>query len=248
MPLPLRPAAALLLCLALATAACAPEEDASPAPLADPPGEAPAAEARPLPPTEYDREILERARAEEAEHLPAEGLPGVVRTGWDRLEITAGDGTRRVFADSVEEGHLLWVHLYRGRPAPLDAHVVEKRHIPEGWEFVLVEGSNGRMTELDVPPVASPDGRRLVTAFVDLVAGYTPNRIRVYRMEPSGPVLEWEREPTTWGAESPVWEDERTIRLTWATLVDDHDVQYQPEPIFLELTAKGWAFREGAPD
>lgn len=237
------PAAALLL-LALATAGCSPRDEAPPAPAAPPGDAAPAAEARPLPPDEYDRRIIEQARAEEAPHLPA---AGVARPGWDRLEITAADGTRRVFADAVDDGHLLWVHVFHGRLTPIDAFVVEKRLIPEGWEFVVVEGATGRTTEVDVPPAASPDGRRFVTANQDLVAGYLPNRMRVYRMEESGPVLEWEHEPRSWGAGDPVWEDARTIRLTWWALTDDYHVEDRPTPLYLDLTASGWALREPVP-
>jgi hypothetical protein len=238
-----RPAAALLL-LALATPACAPRDEAPPAPAVAPTDAVPAVEARPLPPDEYDRTIIEQARAEETPHLPA---AGVARTGWDRLEITAADGTRRVYADSVDEGHLLWVHVFHGRLAPIDAFVVEKRLIPEGWEFVVVEGASGRTTAVDVPPAASPDGQRFVTANQDLVAGYLPNRIRVYRMEASGPVLEWEHEPRSWGAGDPVWEDARTIRLSWWALTDDHHVEEQPEPLHLDLMSDVWQVRGGTP-
>jgi hypothetical protein len=240
------PAAALLL-LTLATAGCSPQDETPPAPAAPPADTAPVVEARPLPPDEYDRSILEQARAEETPHLPATGVAEVARTGWDRLEITTADGTRRVFADSVDDGHLLWVHVFHGRLAPINAYVVEKRLIPEGWEFVVVEGASGRTTEVDVPPAASPDGRRFVTANQDLVAGYLPNRIRVYRMEASGPVMEWEHEPRSWGAGDPVWEDARTIRLTWWALTDDHHVEDRPTPLYLDLTASGWALREAVP-
>jgi hypothetical protein len=237
-----------LVILSIAAAGCAPRDDAPPAPLTAFEYDAPAAEARPLPPTEYDREIVAHARTEEAGHLPAGGLPGVVRTGWDRLEITARDGTRRVFADSMEAGSLLWLHVFHGPLAPIDAYVVEKRHIPEGWEFVMVDGATGALTTVDVPAVASPDGRRFVTANQDLIAGYLPNRIRVYRMEAAGPVLEWEHEPRTWGAGDPVWEDARTLRLSWSALTDDYHVIDHPEPIYLDLTAAGWTFRGGPPD
>jgi hypothetical protein len=238
--------AAALLLLALATA-CSPPDEAAPAPAAPPADTAAAVEARPLPSAEYDRAILEQARAEETPHLPATGAADVARTAWNRLEITAADGTRRVFADSVDEGRLLWLHVFHGRLAPIEAYVVERRLIPEGWEFVVVEGASGRMTTVDVPPVASPDGRRFVTANQDLIAGYLPNRIRVYRMEVSGPVLEWEHEPQTWGAASPVWEDARTIRLAWGVLTEDYHVEDRPTPLYLDLTASGWALREPVP-
>jgi hypothetical protein len=210
-------------------------------------GDAPSHEPRPRPASAYDREILGVARAEEDAHLAANGRSGVVRTGWDLLTITARDGTRRVFADSLEDGNLQWVYVFLGRPAPLEAFVVERRHVPAGWDFMLIEMENGRTTPLDVPPVASPDGRRFVTANEDLVTGYLPNRIRVYRMEPTGPVLEWEHEPQRWGVRSAVWESERRIRLAWSKLVDDQETEPQPDPLFLELGADGWTLPGEAP-
>jgi hypothetical protein len=243
-----RRSAAPLLFLALATAACGSRDDGAPAPRLQPEETPAAAEAYPAPPlSDYDREIVERTRAEEAEHLPRGGIDGVVRTAWDRLEITARDGTRRVFTDSLDGGNVLWVHVFQGRAAPADAFLVERRLVPEGWDFLLVEAANGRTTLLDFTPVASPDGRRLVTASQDLVAGYLPNRIRVYRMEPAGPVLEWEHEPRTWGAQAAVWEDARTIRLSWSRLTDGYEVDDQPEPLFLDLTPAGWTLRSAPP-
>jgi hypothetical protein len=248
----MRIVAVLLALLAPPLAACAPADEASTPPPAVPAAaeEAPedaAPAPRPLPPTDYDREIVERARAEEAEYLPPGGLPRVARTGWDRLTITAADGTRRIYLDSLAPEGLVWLHVFRGRAAPLDAYVVERWYVPEGWEVHLVEGVNGRVTEVDVPPVASPDGHRFVTANQDLVAGYTPNRVRVYRMEPTGPVMEWELEPARWGAHSPVWEDPRTIRMKWGTLTADYDVDEQPAPLYLDLTDEGWALRGALP-
>jgi hypothetical protein len=161
------------------------------------------------------------------------------------LLITARDGSRHVFADEAVGDDLRWVHLFRGYVAPIDAYVVERRYIPEGGEFLLVEAGTGRTTRIDAPPVPSPDGRRFVTASLDLVAGHTPNRIRVYRMEEGGPVVEWEIEPREWGAQRPTWLDDRTIRLERA-VVDWNTHGILSSPMSLRRAPGGWTIESSA--
>jgi hypothetical protein len=117
--------------------------------------------------------------------------------------------------------------------------VVEKRYIPEGGEWLLVEAGTGRTTRIDAPPSPSPNGRRFVTTSVDLVAGHLPNRVRIYRMEASGPMLEWEIEPREWGARFSAWRDDGTLRLERVDL-DWSTYEELISPLEVRREAGGW--------
>jgi hypothetical protein len=117
--------------------------------------------------------------------------------------------------------------------------------VPEGGEFLLVEARSGKTTSIDSPPAASPDGRRFVTASLDLVAGHSPNRLRIYHMELNGPVLEWEHAPREWGARNPRWLDPRAIELERG-VVDWNTHELFVSPMVLRQEPGGWSVQPSA--
>ncbi len=159
--------------------------------------------------------------------------------GTPPIAITARNGRRQLFADEVVDGELLWSHRFRDTVPALDAYVVERIYIPEGRMLMMVDAGTGEITEVDELPVPSPDGRRFITASLDLVAGHLPNRIRIYRVGATGPALEWEVEPREWGAREPVWLDARTIQLERGEL-EHATYQIRTSPMRLELREEGW--------
>ncbi len=201
--------------------------------------------AAPLTP-EAHRLVL-HARRDEASTRRGGLAPGVVRPSWDRLVVLAHDGARRVYADSAAGAIVPRLHVFRGTLRSLGAHVVETTYMPEGGAFTLVDAHTARETPLDTMPVPSPDGRRFATATADLVAGHRPNRVRVYRRTPRGPVVEAELAPRDWGATRPVWSDGRTLRLTRVAI----DLRHRPArerstPMTLVRGADGtWRVRPG---
>ena len=165
------------------------------------------------PTSEADRVLIERLRAGEEPSVLAEYTPAVLRPALDRLVITAGNGTRQVFTDEVVRGELRSVHQFAGTQDPLPVFVIVRHYLPEGRAVLMVERRTGDVFELDDHPVPSPDGMRFITASLDLVAGHSPNHVRIYHMEPSGPVPEWEFDPKEWGARHARWLDEHSIEL-----------------------------------
>ncbi|CAN5356268.1 hypothetical protein BH20GEM2_BH20GEM2_11830 [soil metagenome] len=155
------------------------------------------------------------------------------------IAITARNGRRLLFADEVVDGELLWSHRFRDTIPALDAYLIERIYFPESRMLMLVDGATGEITEVDEAPVPSPDGRRFITASLDLVAGHLPNRIRIYRVEPAGPVIEWEVEPREWGAMEPQWLDSRTLQLERGEL-DRGTHELRTAPMRLEWREESW--------
>lgn len=98
----------------------------------------------------------------------------------------------------------------------------------EGHDFLLINGSSGKKFVIDNFPVISPDGKRFITASVDLEAHYNSNRIQIYKLTLVDPSLEWSFEPKeAWGAANPKWINNEKIQLDKATS-DENGYQYSP--------------------
>ena len=136
--------------------------------------------------------------------------PGPASRSGDTLTIDVPDARARVFVDRGTAAETV-KFAYVGYLPEIDQHVVSV-HFYEGGEYRLVDGSSGDVTTVASWPVASPDGRRAVVVSDAGVAGYSPNLVQVWRVRPSGLVLEWERGPA-WGAEAARWVDSATVRF-----------------------------------
>jgi hypothetical protein len=163
----------------------------------------------------------------------------VIRPAWNRLVITARSGQRLTLVDELDGGDLRSIHRYVAMSA-LDAHVVVRTLVPEGRDVLFIDAAAGDSIRIDDVPIAAPDGTRFVTASADLIAGHEPNRIRVYHMTATGPVIEFELEPSGWGADEAVWIDGETIRLRRSDL----EVATQTvttSDLLLRRGPEGWA-------
>jgi hypothetical protein len=114
--------------------------------------------------------------------------------------------------------------------------------LPEGNAYILVDAATGVATDIDAVPVPSPDGSRFATASLDLIAGHDPNRFRIYRISPNGPVIEWSVEPKEWGPADPVWIDDSRIRFDRVT-ADRRTapISFRRSAAVLEGGADGWS-------
>jgi putative membrane protein len=83
----------------------------------------------------------------------------------------------------------------------------------EGDGYLLIDAPSGAQHWLDAPPLISPNGQRFLTASMDVMAGYNPNRVRVYKVMPGRIELEWSLEPGDWGPTEATWLDNQTIRV-----------------------------------
>ena len=116
-----------------------------------------------------------------------------------------------------------------------------KADLYEGRAFLLVNDKTGDKTWLKGPPVVSPDNRRFVTASMDLEAGYNPNEIQVWRLEPSGPELEYSANfGEQWGPSDPSWKDAETISFKKNVLDPGSPGQLLSTPAILRRNENRW--------
>ncbi|MBF9219813.1 hypothetical protein [Hymenobacter ruricola] len=76
------------------------------------------------------------------------------------------------------------------------------------WESsgtVLVDQRTGRRVELPGDPVAAPDGRHVLLTSPGLSGGDQANTVALVQIDPAGPRLLWQREPTTWEPAEARW-------------------------------------------
>ena len=118
--------------------------------------------------------------------------------------------------DDPTEGERYVRHRYLGVFPGLPYDIVERSYY-EGGAYLAIHHATGDTTVLDDLPLIAPGRARLLVASADLEAGYSPNRLTIYRVEPAGLRLEWQQETadfentTGWAADSARWRDSLTI-------------------------------------
>ena len=105
---------------------------------------------------------------------------------------------------------------YLGTLAEPPYHVLWQQY-HEGNGVLLVNVASGTRVPVDALPVASPDGRFVVVASLDLDAAYNPNRIAIYRSVGDSLMREWSLAPTDWGPGAPIWIDSATVQVPRVT-------------------------------
>ncbi|MFZ5950218.1 MAG: SH3 domain-containing protein [Candidatus Rifleibacteriota bacterium] len=139
---------------------------------------------------------------------------GKVKREMNRLTLTADNGKVLTLEDFPVMGEQSQTNRFMGQVAGQPFWLIAQ----VGWEwhkFCVVSTIDGDLTEIDEVPVFSPDSTRFVTMNCDIHAGFTPNRIQIYRVNSEGRVsYEWSVEPDAWGAEDPVWHSSVLIGFT----------------------------------
>ena len=165
---------------------------------------------------------------EEPEPAALRASAGRVRRAGDTLRIvTAGRAWVTLVDHPADDADYLR-HTYLGMLSDAPFHRVLLSRFEER-AYLLVHAATGRAFEVDITPVASPDGTRLVTASMDLVSGHDPTRLVVWRL--AGPardsaVEEFAHEPERWGPSDARWQGPDTIAFTAHHVGDD-----APRPI-----------------
>lgn len=114
----------------------------------------------------------------------------------------------------------------------------------EGHGFLLVNDRTGNKTDLEAMPVFSPDRKQFVTMSMDLDAGYHPNSIQIWQLDPSGPKLGYKVYfDNAWGPSDPVWIDNRTIEFKKNILVE-HGSEYKSSRALLIKKDSTWEIKE----
>jgi hypothetical protein len=151
-----------------------------------------------------------------------------VRRAGSTLRIATTSGVWVTLVDHAADDTEYLRHTYLGTVPGAPFHRVLLSRFEER-AYLLVHAATGRRVEMDATPVPSPDGARLVTASMDLVAGHDPTRLVVWRL--AGPardsaVREFSHEPERWGPSDARWQGADTITFTAHHVGDD-----EPGPI-----------------
>lgn len=162
--------------------------------------------------------------AVEAE-LMARSAGRVARRG-DMLTMRTDDGRTIPLVNDRTEGERFVGYRYQGRVEPLAGSLLSV-HFYEGGAYVLVSDATGNQTHLIGPPLPAPDGSRFAALGLDLIAGYDPNGVQLWRVTEHGPRLEWGlMGGESWGASDGVWRSPTVLEFTRHAVVPP-----DPEPV-----------------
>jgi len=162
-----------------------------------------------------------------------------VRRSSDELVLTLLNGDSLVFKNNRKHGEGFLVHYFRYLCKDLGYFLIS-RGFYEGGDYLMVNFETGKVTKIDALPFLSPDQSRFVTTVADLVAGYLPNGIKIWKFTKSDIILEWSFDSgDQWGFGEPVWIDSSTIALQQVT-----GSNYKKAPITLTKGEKGWELRQ----
>ena len=132
------------------------------------------------------------------------------------LMIVTTEGDTLTFTDRLDQPHGLETALFR---------LVD--HLPElnlwtvkilGYEWIgwqMISGETGETTSTIGPGFPSPHGTRLLCMNEDIMAGYSPNGIQIWSIEPDGTLdLDFEQTSMPWGPRNGRWVNDTTISFT----------------------------------
>lgn len=179
---------------------------------------------------------------------PREGA-SALRADSSRTLVTLANGRAISFRNDYTEGNAYIRYVDRGPVPRLGYHLVEIVYY-EGSDFLLINPATGHQTTVEVPPLVSPGGVRVLVASMDYEAGYNPNLLQVWRVAPDSLVREWELRtgeyaPSTgWGASDAAWVNDTTVELVKNEVADVHGTDFRRTRIRLVRTPEaGWTIR-----
>ncbi len=159
-----------------------------------------------------------------------------------QLKLTLKDGKAKLLEDGLQKGPLF---SFRDYLSDLGYFIVHVQHY-EGDAYLMVNDKTGTEYTLPGLPVLSPNKSKLVVASYDLLAGYNPNTIQVWKVGPNEMIREMalEPEPTDWGVSDVSWVDDKTVLFTKNTITEDKALACYVKRMKLIQTEKGWKMTE----
>jgi hypothetical protein len=155
------------------------------------------------------------------------------------LLIVVNSGDTLVFRDrtTIEDAEEYAVHELRAYLRDQNLWVIVKGCY-EWTENLLIDGSDGSLTEVVSVPIPSPDGTRLLCFNEDIMAGFNENGIQVWRVERDSLALEFQDLSVPWGPAEACWESDSLITFLKRTF-DWELGEYDARPGRLGLSRDG---------
>jgi len=167
-----------------------------------------------------------------------------------RLVVQIANGPPIVFRDTLLDQPDVVLYSYRQYYPSVQYHLIEVQYY-EGGIYILLDGVSGDTTLSHGIPVLSPDTTRFVAASQDLVAGYFPTGIQIWRIARRRIELEFtslsdRRQLPSWGPAEPFWLDASRIRFDRIELRRDGIFESETNAgyVFAVLGAEGWSYPE----
>ena len=93
----------------------------------------------------------------------------------------------------------------------------------EGTAYSLISTASGKEFILPGAPLQSPDKKKVLSTSSDLIAGYDPNSIQIWRISNTDMTKEMalDPQPVNWGPSDAVWVDDKTIHFTKNILTEE---------------------------
>lgn len=124
----------------------------------------------------------------------------------------------------------------------LKVHVLHTQ-LYEGIRFMVIHDDSGQTTDTMGYPVPSPDNKRFATRSMDMIAGYSPNGVEVWRSE-SGRFHREATFETEWGPSSATWRTPE--RIVFGKHCHDEERPGETKPCGkaeLNFASNRWVFR-----
>jgi hypothetical protein len=154
------------------------------------------------------------------------------------LRIPLKNGSAALFTDRSGEMEVANFR-YEGVVPRIPFHAVSASYY-EATGVFLVHDSTGRRTGVYALPVASPDGREVVVASMDLLQIVRTNGIFIYRVEGDTLVETWRHETMDWGPKEAIWQLRDTIYILKAVPVGGHPDRTREVPAYIAREGGRW--------
>jgi hypothetical protein len=165
-------------------------------------------------------------------------VPNIFSTDSGGFAIRMLDGTSQRLNDENDLMNIVDI-------SPDKRFLVVREQFYEGNTWHIFDRQTGNLTHIGGYPLFSPNNLSFVAVEQDLDAGYSPNRMAIYRV--AGGVIEEESdllsEDDTWGPGFTSWIDNETVRFEMVSL-DTSDLAdgdpYRSQFCVAKRTDQGW--------
>jgi hypothetical protein len=118
----------------------------------------------------------------------------------------------------------------------------------EGNTWRVISLKDGSIAEISGYPLFSPDAQFFVATQVDLVAGYSLNVLRIYKVTDGAPKLVWDAncDKENWGPSAPMWKSTSSFtfkRIAHRRPVPGNRFNYEEALMKVEITNGKWVMR-----
>jgi hypothetical protein len=116
----------------------------------------------------------------------------------------------------------------------------------EGDAYSMISESSAKEFILPGVPILSPNAKKLIATSYDLIAGYDPNSIQVWRISATDMTREMtlDPEPVNWGPSDASWIDDQTIYFTKNILTEESFPACSVKRMKLVFNGNNWKMFE----